>query len=175
MSARSSRAPSPPVAEVPGAVAPEPLVDAPAPPAIAPVEEEAPPPPPDAPPAEPPEEVEGPPPAPQAEEPAQDGNGEGIARAIAAEKRAAVRSCFERELKEQPKLTGTVVVELDLAPPARVEAVRVSDDLNRPGFTRCVTAAMQGVRFAMLDEEISVRVPYVLSPERRSLERRLAE
>ncbi|MDP3237335.1 MAG: AgmX/PglI C-terminal domain-containing protein [Myxococcales bacterium] len=171
-----------PVAEMPTprAVAPEPVVNVPAPPAIAPVPllvvvNEAPPPPPDAPPAEPPEEVEGPPPAPQAEEPAQDGNGEGIARAIAAEKRAAVRSCFERELKEQPKLTGTVVVELDLAPPARVEAVRVSDDLNRPGFTRCVTAAMQGVRFAMLDEEISVRVPYVLSPERRSLERRLAE
>lgn len=156
----------------PGAVAPEPVVDAPAPPAIAPqpvlaVVTEAPPPPPDAPPAEPPEEVEGAPAAPQAEEPAQDGNGERIARAIAAEKRAAVRSCFERELKEQPKLTGTVVVELDLAPPTRVEAVRVSDDLNRPGFTRCVTAAMQGVRFAMLDEEISVRVPYVLSPERR--------
>lgn len=174
MAARSSRAPPLPVAEVPtpAAVAPDPVLNAPAPPAIAPepvraVADEEPPPPPDAPPAEPADEVEGPPPAPQEEAPAQDGNGERIARAIAAEKRAAVRSCFERELKEQPKLTGTVVVELDLAPPTRIEAVRVSDDLNRPGFTRCVTAAMQGVRFAMLDEEISVRVPYVLSPERR--------
>jgi len=96
-----------------------------------------------------------------------DGNGERIARAIAAEKRAAVRACFEHELKEQPKLTGTVVVELELAPPARVEAVRVSDDLNRPTFTRCVTAAMQSARFAALDEELSVSVPYVLRPERK--------
>ena len=43
----------------------------------------------------------------------------------------------------------------------------IVDDLNRPTFTRCVTSAMQGVRFASLDEEISVRVPYVLSPERK--------
>lgn len=127
------------------------------------------------------EEVESPPPAPPAEalpgdgnlestpveEPVRDGNGERIARAIASERRAAVRTCFEHELKEQPTLTGTVIVELDLAPPTRVEALRVSDDLNRPTFTRCVTTAMQAVRFAALDEEISVSVPYVLSPERK--------
>lgn len=104
------------------------------------------------------------PPAPPAEEPSQEGNGERVARAIAAEKRAAVRTCFEHELKEQPKLTGTVVVELELAPPSRVDAVRISDDLERPSFTRCVTTAMQSVRFPTLDEEISVRVPYVLTP-----------
>lgn len=75
-----------------------------------------------------------------------------------------MRACFEHELKEQPKLTGTVIVELELAPPARVDAVRVSDDLDRPAFTRCVTTAMKGVRFAALDEELSVSVPYVLSP-----------
>lgn len=105
-----------------------------------------------------------PPAEPPAEPAAWDGNGESIARAIADAKRAAVRACFERELKQQPKLAGTVVVELDLAAPNRIEALRVSDDLNRPEFTRCVTNAMQGVRFAALDEDISVRVPYVLSP-----------
>ena len=111
---------------------------------------------PDAPPAEPlPESAAG------------EGSGESIARAIAAAKRAAVRNCFEHELKQQPKLTGTVVVELDLAAPDRVEALRVSDDLNRPEFTRCVTSAMQGLRFAALDEDISVRVPYSLSPVQR--------
>ena len=113
------------------------------------------------------EEADGPPPAPPAEEPAWDGNGAAIARAIADAKRAAVRSCFENELKQQPKLEGTVVVELDLAPPNRVEGLRVTDDLNRPAFTRCVTSAMQSIRFSSLDEEISVRVPYVLSPERK--------
>jgi hypothetical protein len=129
---------------------------------------------PDAPPPEPDAAaapaLKAPPPEPAAEPVAPtawDGNGESIARAIADAKRAAVRACFERELKQQPKLVGTVVVELDLAAPNRLEALRVSDDLGRPEFTRCVTAAMQGVRFAALDEDISVRVPYVLSPVTR--------
>jgi hypothetical protein len=92
--------------------------------------------------AEPLEDVGAPPPP--AEDPTKDGNGEDIARAIAAAKRAAVRTCFEHELKETPQLTGTVVVELDLAPPNRIDGLRVSDDLNRPTFTRCVTSAMEG-------------------------------
>jgi hypothetical protein len=102
-----------------------------------------------------------------AQEEGSDSRAAAIARAIADSKRAAVRTCFERELKQQPKLTGTVVVELDLAAPDRVEALRVSDDLSRPEFTRCVTSAMQGVRFAALDEDLSVRVPYALSPVMR--------
>lgn len=115
-------------------------------------------------------EAEPPPPAPLPEPssatelPERDGNGEAIARAIAADKRAAVRACFESELKQTPKLRGTVVVELDLAPPNRVQAVRVNDDLERVAFTNCVTATMRDVRFAALDEEISVSVPYVLTP-----------
>lgn len=114
-----------------------------------------------------------PPPAP-APEPVEspdlltlDGNGASIARAIASARRAAVRDCYERELKQAPTLTGTVVVELDLAPPNRLDDVRVSDDLQRPAFTRCVTSTMQQVRFTGLDEEVSISVPYVLSPERR--------
>lgn len=110
----------------------------------------------------------GPPPAPPAEEEdTRDGNGEAIARAIASAKRAAVRECFERELKQTPKLAGTVVVELDLAPPNSVREVRVSDDLERPSFTRCVVQTMQDVRFSSLDEEVSVRVPYALTPGRK--------
>lgn len=149
----TTRSPAPPVAAPPVAPAQEPAAvvaePAPAPaPALA-------------------DDLDSAPPVPPAEEPSQAGNGEAIARAIAAQQRAAVRTCFEHELKEQPTLTGTVLVELDLVPPTRVEAVRISDDLDRPTFTRCVTTAMQGARFATLDEEISVRVPYVLSPERK--------
>jgi hypothetical protein len=115
-------------------------------------------------PAEPPAQ---PPPEPEAQADSDtngDSRGESIARAIADEKRAAVRKCFEQELKQQPKLAGTVTVELDLVAPDRVEALRVRDDLNRPEFTRCVTSAMQGVRFAALDEDLSVQVPYTLRP-----------
>lgn len=93
-----------------------------------------------------------------------DGNGESIARAIARAKRAAVQDCFERELKRSPDLRGNVTVELELSPPNRVGAVRVSDDLNRPELTRCVTATMQKLQFSGLNEEVSVQLPYALSP-----------
>ena len=155
-----SEAVTPPSEAVPEAVA---VVEAPAA-----VEAEAlTPPPPPAPEPEPPSEPEPTQASAAAELLQLDGNGEAIARAIANARRAAVRDCFERELKHQPKLTGTVTVELDLAPPNKLEGVRVTDDLGRPAFTRCVTGAMQQVRFTSLDEEVSVRVPYVLSPERR--------
>lgn len=92
-----------------------------------------------------------------------DGNGLAIARAIAAQKRGAVQECFERELKANPKLNGTVLVELDLGPAQRVDQVRVSDDLERPAFTQCVNATMQHLSFMELNEEVSIQVPYVLS------------
>ncbi len=101
------------------------------------------------------------PPEPPAEEVI--GNGEHIARAIAEEKRAAVQMCFERELKQTPTLQGTVVVELDLIAPHRVNGVRVSDDLDRPAFTQCVSASMEHVAFSALNEDVSIRVPYELS------------
>lgn len=137
-----------------------------------------PPPPPPPPTADPPSLLE-PAPArlvaePSASEPAvvdevaaSEGNGEVIARAIAASKRAAIRACFESELKQTPTLRGSVLVELDLAPPDKVLDVRVSDDLERPAFTRCVADEMHRVRFAALDEALSVAVPYVMSPERK--------
>ncbi|MFT3711379.1 MAG: AgmX/PglI C-terminal domain-containing protein [Archangium sp.] len=169
----------PAVVEKPVAIA-QPKPEAPAPVAIAPLVEVArvepkveqpeplaPPPPPPAP--EPEEEVA---PAPAAAvapvaEPVieVDGNGAAIARLIADSKRAAVRACFESELKQAPKLRGTVVVELDLAPPNKVSDVRVSDNLERPAFTRCVRATMQTIHFTGLDEELSVSVPYNLTPQ----------
>lgn len=125
--------------------------------------------PPPAPAPEPEEEVAAPAPAAvtaPAETPIEvDGNGAAIARLIADSKRAAVRACFESELKQTPRLRGTVVVELDLAPPNKVNEVRVSDDLERPAFTRCVRATMQTIRFTGLDEELSVSVPYNLTPQ----------
>lgn len=154
-------------------------VTAPPPPAPVEVEEtetkvatplEPPPPPPaPAPEPEPEEAVAAPEPAAPlalAEEPIEvDGNGAAIARLIADSKRAAVRACFESELKQAPKLRGTVTVELDLAPPNKVTEVRVSDDLERPAFTRCVRATMQSIRFTGLDEDVSVSVPYTLTPQ----------
>ena len=108
-------------------------------------------------------EPEAAPPAESAAEITDDGNGEAIARSIADEKRAAVQTCFERELKQTPSLKGTLIVELDLAPPHRVNGVRVTDDLERPAFTRCVSSSMEHLTFVALNEEVSVRVPYVLS------------
>ncbi len=104
---------------------------------------------------------------PQLEEQAFEGNGEAIARAIAADKRRAIQSCFEKELKDTPTLKGNVPVELDLAPPQRVDNVRVVDDLGRPTFTQCVSATMQHVTFVALNEEVSVQMPFVLTARAR--------
>jgi hypothetical protein len=93
-----------------------------------------------------------------------DGNGEAIARAIANAKRRAVQACFEHELKRAPNLHGTVNVELDLAPPQKVNDVRVSDDLDSPELTRCITTTMQHLNFTGLNEDVTIHVPYVLSP-----------
>lgn len=101
-------------------------------------------------------------PEPEAEV-ADDGNAEAIARAIAAQKRGAVQTCFERALKQSPTLKGTLIIELDLAPPHLVNQVRVSDDLDQPAFTQCISSTMEQVSFAALNEEVTVRVPYVLS------------
>lgn len=104
-------------------------------------------------------------PAPEPEAPLDfDGNGEQIAQAIANAKRGAVQTCFERELKQNPALRGNVLIELELAPPQQVHAVRVSDDLERPAFTKCVSAALQRLSFTGLDEDVSIQIPYALSP-----------
>jgi hypothetical protein len=92
------------------------------------------------------------------------GSTEAIARAIANSKRGAVQQCFERELKRAPQLTGKVLVELELAPPQQVTKLLVRDDLDRPQFTRCVTQAMQHLSFVGLEEEVSIEIPYLLSP-----------
>jgi hypothetical protein len=91
------------------------------------------------------------------------GNGEDIARIIHRAKRAAVRDCYERELKKNPRLEGKVTIELDLAPPQRVEHVAVKDDLGSPELTSCVETAMKTVRFPPLDEEVSIQLPFVLT------------
>ena len=101
--------------------------------------------------------------APEAQVESDDGNGEAIARAIAAQKRSAIQTCFERELKQTPTLKGTLVVQLELAPPHRVNGVRVTDDLERPAFTQCVSSTMEHLTFVALNEEVSISVPYVLS------------
>jgi hypothetical protein len=92
-----------------------------------------------------------------------DGNGEAIARAIANAKRRAVQACFEHELKRAPTLHGTVNVELDLAPPQRVNDVRVTDDLESPELTRCIETTMRHLNFVGLNEEVTIHVPYMLS------------
>lgn len=74
-----------------------------------------------------------------------------------------LQTCFERALKQSPTLKGTLIIELDLAPPHLVNQVRVSDDLDQPAFTQCISSTMEQVSFAALNEEVTVRVPYVLS------------
>lgn len=86
-----------------------------------------------------------------------------LAAAIAAEKKSAVRLCYERELKRNPRLHGRVTVDLKLKSPHQVGEVRVRDNLRRASFTRCVQTTMQRISFPVLAEDLSIEMPFQLT------------
>jgi hypothetical protein len=91
---------------------------------------------------------------------------EELARSLAAQKKGAVQLCFERELKRDPRLKGSALVQVTLEPPHRLGAVAVRDDLQRPSFTKCVREAMRSLDFPNLEEDVTVELPFALkSPE----------
>lgn len=89
-----------------------------------------------------------------------------LARALAEQKKGAVQLCFERELKRDPRLRGSVLVALELKAPRSLGLVDVQTSLRRPTFVKCVGRAMQSVDFPTLQEDVRVELPFVLqTPE----------
>lgn len=86
-----------------------------------------------------------------------------VARVIARDQRGRVQLCFERELKRQPQLRGTVLLEVDVAPPRKVVSLTVQDSLKRPRFTRCVRHALKRLRLPHVREEASLQIPFALA------------
>ncbi|MGC4120395.1 MAG: AgmX/PglI C-terminal domain-containing protein [Myxococcales bacterium] len=87
---------------------------------------------------------------------------EELARSLATQKKGAVQLCFERELKRDPRLKGSAMVQVTLEAPHRVGAITVRDDLDRASFTKCVKTAMKALDFPNLSEDVTVELPFAL-------------
>lgn len=89
-----------------------------------------------------------------------------LARSLAEQKKGAVQLCFERELKRDPRLRGSLLVALELKAPRSLGLVDVQTSVRRPTFVKCVGRAMQSVDFPALEEDVRVEIPFVLqTPE----------
>jgi len=87
---------------------------------------------------------------------------EALARSLAEQKKGAVQLCFERELKRDPRLRGTVTVALELKAPHRLGQIDVQSSLPKQSFIKCVGQAMQNVDFPNLGEDVRVELPFSL-------------
>lgn len=87
------------------------------------------------------------------------------ASAVIARNRAQVRSCYERALKQNNYLSGTLNVELRVGSGGRVEATRFSGSLRDPAVRSCVSRLTRGWRFPSVDGRCAIlSVPFNLSP-----------
>lgn len=59
----------------------------------------------------------------------------------------AVFACYERRLRDEPDLSGLLIVEAKVGPRGAVEAVRVGGMLGDRPLASCVADAVQGWRF----------------------------
>ena len=87
---------------------------------------------------------------------------EDLARSLAAQKKGAVQLCFEKELKRDPRLRGTVTVALELKAPHDLGAIDVQTSLPRKSFIKCVGQAMQTLDYPPLPDDVRVELPFVL-------------
>jgi len=85
-----------------------------------------------------------------------------IAREI-RERRAAIASCYERALKQQPTLAGKLVVRFTIAPAGTVIGLELDEDtLGAPAVAACVRATIARWRFATVgDGPVEVSFPFV--------------
>ncbi|MFO0594827.1 MAG: AgmX/PglI C-terminal domain-containing protein [Myxococcaceae bacterium] len=83
-------------------------------------------------------------------------------------RKAAVQSCYERELKRQPTLQGRVVIHFGVTPRGRVDHVGFSDDTLRSQAVQvCISNMMKGWVLPFTPEdEVPVSLPFIFSANR---------
>jgi outer membrane biosynthesis protein TonB len=90
------------------------------------------------------------------------------AAAIAREvrgRRKAIAACYERALKQQPTLSGKVVLRFALAAAGTVTSVEIDDDtLGAPEVAACIKGVVSRWRFPALAEGAEVSFPFVFQP-----------
>lgn len=83
-------------------------------------------------------------------------------------RKAAVVSCYERELKRQPTLQGRVVIHFAVTERGRVDQVRFDDDtLKSQAVEACISNVMRGWVLPFTPEDaVPVSLPFIFSATR---------
>ena len=81
-------------------------------------------------------------------------------------RKGAVKSCYEKQLKRNPKLAGKVKVQFTILESGRVGSTRVLEDTTGdPAVGTCIANAMQRWRFPKPDGgSVTVAFPFVFAP-----------
>ncbi|MBM4318434.1 MAG: energy transducer TonB [Deltaproteobacteria bacterium] len=77
----------------------------------------------------------------------------------------AVKSCYERELKKDPKLAGKIVIQFTIGEIGRVTSSKVaSSTMSNPNVGRCILARMEQWRFPQpKGGSVTVSYPFVFT------------
>lgn len=74
------------------------------------------------------------------------------------------KRCYETALKEDPRLRGRVVFELDIAADGTVTTVKLTLPEENPAFELCLTRRARTLRFGKGSAPIKVTWPLQLVP-----------
>jgi TonB family protein len=85
---------------------------------------------------------------------------------VVGRRKGAIKSCYERQLKRNPKLGGTVKVAWTIEQSGRTSGVRVvADSTGSAALGQCVRSQIKRWRFPQPDGgSVMVRYPFVFTP-----------
>ena len=85
---------------------------------------------------------------------------------VVGRRKGAVKSCYEKQLKRNPKLAGKVKVQFTILESGRVGSTRVMEDTTGdPAVGKCIANAMKRWRFPKPDGgSVTVAFPFVFAP-----------
>ncbi|MEE2787822.1 MAG: AgmX/PglI C-terminal domain-containing protein [Myxococcota bacterium] len=85
---------------------------------------------------------------------------------VVGRRKGAIKSCYEKQLKRNPKLRGTVKVQFTILESGRVDRVKVlQDTTGDQAVGRCIKQKMRRWRFPKPDGgSVTVSFPFVFTP-----------
>ena len=91
-----------------------------------------------------------------------------VAARILGARRRAVQACYERELRNNPSLSGRVAVEFTIQTTGAVSSARASENTTgSASLGSCVAGVIRRVRFRPAPEggSVTLEFPYVFAPQ----------
>ncbi|MCA9559589.1 MAG: TonB family protein [Myxococcales bacterium] len=85
---------------------------------------------------------------------------------VVSRRKGAIKSCYEKQLKRNPKLAGKVKVQFTILQSGRVSNARVLEDTTGdPAVGKCIVSGMARWRFPKPDGgDVTVAFPFVFAP-----------